>query len=37
MVPAADAIHLDSTHLDAQAIVDQMERQVRTRLTGRKV
>jgi cytidylate kinase len=37
MVPAADAIHLDSTHLDAQAIVDQMERQVRTRLTGSKV
>jgi hypothetical protein len=29
MVPAADAIILDSTHLDAAAVVDLMEREVR--------
>ncbi len=32
MIPAADAIHIDSTHLSIEAVVDQMETTVRERM-----
>ena len=32
MIPAADAILLDSTHLTLEQVVDRMEREVRSRL-----
>lgn len=32
MVPAADAIHIDSTHLSLDQVVERMEREVRLRM-----
>jgi cytidylate kinase len=34
MVPAADAIILDTTHLSLEQVVDQMEQQVRKKVSG---
>src|SRR5205085_11320975 len=37
MVPAADAVTVDSTHLTLDQVVDRMEQEVRSRMAGEGV